>query len=182
MINLSQLRDNEVEEATATLIYEPAHGFSSSKYKVRFKTAAVLEHMTGADDFACSWRARQKHEKRKPRRRTQRTRSRESKFREDPLNAIRKKVVRNAEQLEALKSSIKMNETLELSREKAYINRRAREALAFLIHRMACELRKPPRLSMGPHRSKLDKGAPVGEQSKQGVTYTRVRIAADCVV
>ena len=136
--------------------------------------------MASADDFACSWRARQKHEKRKAGRRTQRTRSRESKPREDPLNAIRKKVVRNAEQLEALKSSIKMNETLELSRETAYINRRATEALAFLIHRMACELRKPPRLPMGPHRSKLDIGAPLGEQSKQGVTYTRVRIAAAC--
>ena len=32
---------------------------------------------------------------------------------------------------------------------------------------------------MGPHQSKLDIGVPVGEQCKQGVTYTRVRIAAD---
>ena len=91
MINLSQLRDNEVEEATATLLYEPAQWFPSSKYKVRFKMAAILEHITSADDFTCSWRARPKHEKRKIGRRTQRTRSRESKSREDPLNVIRKK-------------------------------------------------------------------------------------------
>ena len=162
-----------IANATAFLEYEAAYGFPKSRYQVRFKNSRLLEHIPSEDNNSISaWRVRHVMKK-------QNTFREASHKIDEDMNHLRKRIVRNTEQLEALQRTVEMQQCIDSPQEMDFRYRREREVLGFLIRRMANELRSSPRRPVRPHQMQVTSSS-VCESITQGLSRTTVRIFADC--